>query len=241
MSRPRWFAPFGVFVREDWLDERTRSRLIAGCSRDRGDEAAIARREGVLTVDTDVRRVWELALDEDLHDALAGRLSDLVPELEVHFGVALEPCDALSVLRYPPGAYYRPHRDAATGVDPRGLHRRAVSVVVFVNGGPTESAPPFSGGALRVYELLDGGDIDGVGLDLEPEAGTLVAFRSSVLHEVLPVLSGQRYTLVTWLMARGSQHQGVGRAAGDERVEVTAGGQPVPGLKPEARSLTPEA
>ena len=37
-----------------------------------------------------------------------------------------------------------------------------------------------------------------VGLGLSGEEGVLVAFRSELLHEVVPVTHGQRYTLVTW-------------------------------------------
>jgi len=39
-----------------------------------------------------------------------------------------------------------------------------------------------------------------------PEAGTLVAFPSSLLHEVTTVEQGERYSLVAWLMAAEQPH-----------------------------------
>ena len=50
------------------------------------------------------------------------------------------------------------------------------------------------GGALRLY----GGDQFDVPVDIAPEAGMLVAFRSTVLHEVLPVTAGVRDVIVDW-------------------------------------------
>ncbi len=49
----------------------------------------------------------------------------------------------------------------------------------------------FSGGALRIL----GADET---LDIVPQAGTLVAFSADALHEVMPVISGVRDTVVDW-------------------------------------------
>jgi predicted 2-oxoglutarate/Fe(II)-dependent dioxygenase YbiX len=53
------------------------------------------------------------------------------------------------------------------------------------------------GGALRLYGLADPGD-PAVPFDIVPAAGTLVAFPSDVLHEVLPVTAGVRDAIVDW-------------------------------------------
>jgi predicted 2-oxoglutarate/Fe(II)-dependent dioxygenase YbiX len=135
------------------------------------------------------------------------RLETLRGELETWCRQPLERCDAVAALRYPTGAFYRTHRDASGHADAWSLHRRAVSVVVFVNSGDGHAGAEFSGGALRVHELVDGDDD---GLDVWPEAGTLVAFPSSLLHEVTTVEWGERYSLVAWLMA--AEQPGAARA-----------------------------
>lgn len=74
-----------------------------------------------------------------------------------------------------------------------------MSVVVFLN----DAAAPitFEGGQLRLYGVLDPAR-DDLGVDLEPRAGTLVAFRSDLLHEVTPITAGDRFTVVTWFRER---------------------------------------
>ena len=123
------------------------------------------------------------------------RIEALRPTLERHFGVALASAEPAGLLRYATGGFYRPHRDRSSGTP--GTRDRAVSVVIFVND--REGGRRYEGGALRIYGLLGEGPLAEVGLDMEPDAGTLVAFRSEWLHEVTPVTAGQRFTIVTWL------------------------------------------
>jgi SM-20-related protein len=49
------------------------------------------------------------------------------------------------------------------------------------------------------YGLLEDPRTHGHGLAVEGEPGLLLAFRPDLLHEVTPVLHGDRYTIVTWL------------------------------------------
>jgi len=198
--RPRDFVALGIFVREAFLDAPTLAALRQSFADEPGDPAEVFDPlSDDLTLSSEVRRAWDVPLPDALEAALLERLERLRPELEQWCGQRLEPCDALAALRYPAGAFYRTHRDASAQPDTFGLHRRAVSVVVFVNSGEGHTDAEFAGGALRLHELLDNED-DG-GLDIWPEAGTLVAFPSALLHEVTRVDSGVRCTLVTWLMA----------------------------------------
>jgi predicted 2-oxoglutarate/Fe(II)-dependent dioxygenase YbiX len=151
-----------------------------------------------LRVDEQVRRAWEIELPDRLHDAIVARIRALHGRLEQHFSVRLAPCDAVAALRYPRGAFYRTHRDAPPAPNRHGLHRRAVSIVIFVNSGDPHPAASFAGGQLWLYEVPD--LADGI-CAISPLAGTLVAFRSSQLHEVRPVTAGERLTLVSWLLA----------------------------------------
>jgi predicted 2-oxoglutarate/Fe(II)-dependent dioxygenase YbiX len=148
-----------------------------------------------LRVDHEVRRAWEVDLPDPLHDEVVARINALVAELEERFSRRLRPCEAVAALRYPPGAFYRSHRDRGTQPDADGIHRRAVSIVIFVNGAGT--MPGFTGGCLRFHEIEDAAT--GV-LDIVPVPGTLVAFPSTALHEVTEVTVGTRLTLVTWLL-----------------------------------------
>jgi SM-20-related protein len=200
MPPPRAFASLGLFVREAFLDDTTCARLVDAIVADGGEPAEVSAAGGQLAFDPTIRHAREVALDDGDHDRVAARVNAHLSELSEWAGVALEPCDELSALWYPPGAFYRAHVDSGVTPEPSGLHRRRVSVVIFLNGGPSEVARPFTGGRLRLYGLLDDEPLSDVGLDLEPERGTLVAFRSGLWHEVTPVETGDRFTIVTWLL-----------------------------------------
>ena len=222
MPPPRVFAALGLFIRDAFLDRDLRARLLAIMRADAGAPATVMSNHQGEMLNPAIRRAWEIALPTELHEALIARIEALRPALEAAFAMPLGASEGWSALRYPPGAFYRPHRDRsevgkpeglppqeavgasakAEGVDPDPSSRRAVSVVVFVND-PGDPAAPYDGGSLRFYELLDDPRAVDVGLDLTPEAGMLVAFRASQLHEVTPVGAGERYSLVTWLARAG--------------------------------------
>lgn len=155
-------------------------------------------RDGSLAQQAEVRRAWEVDLPDLLHDGLLDRLDAVRADIEAHFDQPLDPCDAVAALRYPPGAFYRSHRDTSSHADAHGLHRRAVSLVLFLNSAAPCPGASFAGGQLRFHE---GPGHGGVPHDLTPEAGTLVAFPSGWLHEVRPVAWGTRHAIVAWLAA----------------------------------------
>lgn len=189
----------GLYLRRQFLPEAVLARLLDCLQTSPGEPAAVQPSPGAaLAVANEIRRVWEVELPDDLHDLTVDAIAAAHAELEAFFAVRLEPCEAVAALRYPPGSFYRTHRDRPAEPDLLGLHRRAVSLVLFVNGASSPGAA-FGGGALRLHEVGDGSP--GIH-DVVPEAGTLVAFRSSQLHEVTPVEWGTRLSLVTWLLAR---------------------------------------
>ena len=107
-------------------------------------------------------------------------------------GLTLQDREGAGFIRYPPGGFYRAHRDRGEDPDWEAAARRAVALVVFLNtsraAGP---AGEFDGGVLRLF--LPHGEVDVV-----PEAGLLVAFPADVLHEVTEVRGGTRDTVVDW-------------------------------------------
>jgi predicted 2-oxoglutarate/Fe(II)-dependent dioxygenase YbiX len=196
MPPVRAFAALGLFVREAFLTPDECREMAAQMLSAAGDRATVFGDSAAGAVADDVRRAWEVDVPADRRSMLEHRFGALRPELETHFRVALDAADAPSFMRYPPGAFYRPHRDRRDTADPTHAERRAVSVVVFVNG--PHDALGFAGGQLRFYGLLGDGPLADVGIDAEPAAGTLVAFDSTLEHEVTTVEHGTRLTIVTW-------------------------------------------
>jgi SM-20-related protein len=100
---------------------------------------------------------------------------------------------------YPRGAFYARHLDQF-----RDTTRRRISVVLYLNAHWRRS----DGGALRLWttpvrDSVDPRGRDGPFVEILPEAGTLVAFRSAdFVHEVRRARR-TRLSLTGWFLARG--------------------------------------
>jgi SM-20-related protein len=113
---------------------------------------------------------------------LLRRFDTLRQTLNATFFLGLKRVEA-HLACYPPGAGYARHLDRFRDDD-----ARVISAVLYLNEGwdPTE------GGQLRLYP--DASDA----IDVQPEAGTLVLFRSADLpHEVLPARR-ERWSVAGW-------------------------------------------
>src|SRR5208283_3367872 len=129
------------------------------------------------------------------------RLLDLMPALGAHFQVDLSGCQGPEFLRYRVGSFYKMHHDG--GPSHSVAAGRRVSTVLFLNGQSKEPAEvSFGGRALVFYGLMQGEQWKNIGLPLEARAGLLIAFRSSVFHEVQPVTHGERLTVVSWFTSK---------------------------------------
>lgn len=194
------FSALGLFVQDRFLSLDECRDLALHMRVDSGEPATVFGESPAGTVARDVRRAWEVVVPRDRQTMVEERLEALRPALESHFATALECADEPSFVRYPAGAFYRAHRDRRETPDSSRAHRRAVSAVIFVNGPHDEFG--FAGGRLRFYGLLGDGPLADVGLDAEPHAGTLIAFPSTLVHEVTTVEDGVRLSIVTWFADR---------------------------------------
>lgn len=123
-------------------------------------------------------------LDSDVPaaNALLQRFDALRQTLNATFFLGLRRIEA-HLACYPPGAGYARHLDRFRDDD-----ARVISAVLYLN----EGWDPADGGQLRLYP--DGLDA----IDVQPEAGTLVLFRSADLpHEVLPAHC-ERWSVAGW-------------------------------------------
>jgi len=105
--------------------------------------------------------------------------------LESHFGTTLTDCERPQFLRYETGDFFVRHQDGNTDqYEFDHLRVRRISIVVFLNDS-------FSGGSLTFYDPE-------ATFALAGETGLLVAFKAETVHEVLPVTSGERFTVISW-------------------------------------------
>lgn len=113
------------------------------------------------------------------------RLFELMTYLNRDLFLSLKDIEA-HLTRYPPGTFYKRHLDQFRRDD----HRR-LSVILYLN----KEWKPEEGGVLRLY-------VNNHPIDILPNAGRLVLFRSDLLeHEVLPA-SRDRLSITGWMLDR---------------------------------------
>ena len=160
-------------------------------------DAGVAESAEVLeedfTAQDDVRRAVHIEVPPPILDLVEMHLDRQREAIAQFFGLPLARREGASLLRYEAGGFYRPHVDRAwIEAWPPAAHRQ-VTVVLFLNGcREAEADGTFSGGALRLFQGRQRPT------DIHPRRGMLVGFPSTALHEVRPVMSGCRDTIVDW-------------------------------------------
>ena len=131
-------------------------------------------------VEETLRRTRRVNVGEEAERDFVARLDACRDAAAAHFETTLTQTETPQFLVYRPGDFFVRHADR----DRAGTNRRAVSVIVFLN-------TDFGGGALKFFG-------DEIALAVTPEEGLLLGFRSDAMHEVEPVTSGERFTIVSW-------------------------------------------
>jgi SM-20-related protein len=154
-------------------------------------------------IDEHTRKAKHAVVPTSVRQPVADRLYALMPQISEHLGVSVSGLRDLQFLRYDKGDFFAFHRDRDDRVadEPQRVRERQVSAVVFLNQeSASTAAGTYGGGELQFYmpDLIPGYRRAKFSFPAAP--GTLVAFNPQVLHQVLPVTHGQRYTIVTWFV-----------------------------------------
>ena len=186
---------FDLYFVRNFFDAETCHELIAEMKSSSASPAVTYGQGSSSEVNERVRRVTRTQPSAQTVARVAQRLMDHQESVADHFGVSLSRCEEPQFLCYRTGDFFVAHQDGNTGLvslDSDNLRR--VSVSIFLNRqSDTAESDSYGGGSLvfsdwRLNEKLE----------LAGEAGTLVAFRSEATHEVIPVIHGERYSIVSW-------------------------------------------
>jgi SM-20-related protein len=205
MPNANFFARLGLFAIPGFLEPELCRRLRNEMASSELTQATVRDkdRRDVYGVDESTRRTRSANVGVSTASLVEGRLLAVKDRLAEHFTVELSGIQNLQFLIYRQGDFFRRHVDRTPDQedDAGFMKERRVSGVIFLNGQAGEhEADGFDGGALTFYGLLDDDRGVGLGLPLSAEPGLLIAFPPSVVHEVTPVTSGERYTVVTWFV-----------------------------------------
>jgi SM-20-related protein len=145
------------------------------------------------TIHETVRKTTSLHPSDETITQVHERLLRHKSALEAHFSLNLTDCERPQFLRYEKGDFFVRHQDGNTKqLDFDHLRIRRISIVVFLNDFSVESQTNcYSGGLLNFYDQERSFGLSG-------ETGLLVAFSADTMHEVSPVTSGERFTIISW-------------------------------------------
>jgi SM-20-related protein len=197
-----FFAPFGFFVHQDFLDAETCLRIRSEMATAPSAQATVVERTGPpQAVDEATRRTKSAKVSETTRNLVTDRLQRLRTKVEKHFDVPLQRCQQPQFLVYRTNDFFKPHEDNSSHHQaPDYVKQRKISVVIFLNGQNETEPAGYSGGSLTFYGLFNDEKGKNLGFPLIACAGLLVAFRSETLHGVTSVTRGERYSVVTWFV-----------------------------------------
>jgi SM-20-related protein len=197
MPSPDFFTRLGLFIQPHFLDTEFCTQTLSELRSAPTLTAALVResiQEGTVStlVDERSRKTDQVRVSSATAQQVQSQLNAIKPALGQHFGLSLMGLEQSLFYAYQAGSFFGAHRDCNRTVGvPQFIQDRRVSTIIFLN-----SSSCYEGGALTFYGLID--DWQEYGFPLLGEPGMLVAFRSDVLHEVKPVISGERYTVANW-------------------------------------------
>ena len=195
MSAPDRAAYFNLFLLRNFLEPEACADLRAELIASPTTQAPVYIEGSDSVIHETIRKTTSLHPADETFTRIHERLLQQKSALEQHFGLTLNDCERPQFLRYQNGDFFVRHQDGNTHqLDFDHLRIRRISIVVFLNDFSTEPKPDcFSGGTLNFYEP-DGPK----SFALPGETGLLVAFTAETFHEVLPVTSGERFTIISW-------------------------------------------
>ena len=116
---------------------------------------------------------------EELYREFDGRMNSLLkPLIKEIWRIDLADHSCTQFLRYGPADHYVPHQDTGPGFE-----HRYFSVVCYLNDD-------FAGGQTA---------FPGLNYAATPEAGKAIVFPSSYLHGSEPMISGEKFVVVSWV------------------------------------------
>ena len=203
MANHEFFRKFGFFTRPGFLDAEECLRWRELAVQSEGRPAKIYRVGGAHEQDEKQRKTLEVPMEADRRKELDDKIVAVRPELERHFGLDLDGVEPPRCLIYRPGDFFDVHRDSVDEESEGAGHlpRRQLSMVIFLND-PNDPVEPYEGGTLTFHELMNFEGAQTFGFPVDAEAGLLVVFPSSRMHQVCPVIRGRRFTIVAWCLGK---------------------------------------
>lgn len=183
-----------LFIDKNFLDIDVCRELRTQAEQTVGVPAQVTKTTG--RVDVTMRQTSRLSYSTQTEELIDSHLRHLQPQLENYFDVQLSGFEKFQFLLYRTGDFYKPHADRNNKPEsPDYIKARRISIVIFLSNQSREEQPDHhSGGTFVVWNS----NLQKTPVRIEGEVGKIIAFPSDLVHEVEPVRSGKRYSIVNW-------------------------------------------
>jgi len=186
---------FRVFLIPDFLSSQECARLRRGMDAARTEEP-------YHSIHKNLRHH---CVRPETDSYVRGRFAEILPRMERHFGGRLAFEGPMEYSTYSRGGFLSLHSDALKStMCPYDGRRIAACTVYLSSESPKKIAGCHQGGALMLHNLSFKKRNSGrkkYSLALPAQAGLLIAFDVKLPHEVRPILSGARYSIVARFIA----------------------------------------
>jgi SM-20-related protein len=191
---------FNLFTIPNFLDAQTCRELIAEARSAPTTRAPVYIQGSDELVHETIRKTTSFHPGQATVSHIHQRLLQQKSALEAHFARPLTDCEPPQFLRYEPGDFFVRHQDGNTEqLEFDHLRVRRISLIVFLNDHAVEPQENcYAGGALNLYDEKDTSPDGAKPFPLLGQTGLLVAFTADTIHEVAPVTSGERFTIISW-------------------------------------------
>ena len=191
---------FNLFTIPHFLDAQTCRDLIAEARSAPTTRAPVYIQGSDELVHETIRKTTSFHPAQTTVTHIHQRLLQQKSALEAHFARPLTDCEPPQFLRYERGDFFVRHQDGNTEqLEFDHLRIRRISLIVFLNDHAVEPQENcYAGGALNLYDEKDTSPDGSTPFPLLGQTGLLVAFTADTIHEVAPVTSGERFTIISW-------------------------------------------
>jgi SM-20-related protein len=193
-------ANLKLYLARNFLDLHTCASLMSEAQHAPETTAPVYIEGSSELVHETVRRTTSFHPEDAWFSSIHVRLQQQKPFLEEYFSQHLSDCERPQFLHYREGDFFVRHQDGNTEqLEFDHLKIRRISIVVFLNGySDKPKADTFAGGQLNFYDKDHESGAEPLVFSLTGEPGLLVAFAADTIHEVRPVVRGERFTIISW-------------------------------------------
>ncbi len=209
---PSPYNDYPYLIIEDFLSMSACDEIVSFTVQHSEAEQARVKslQQGIVqpAIDENIRKTCIHELPDRLLEIYHKNFIHFQSNIEDFFNIALTTATSVQALEYTEGAFYIKHADDSNelideqaetvGFIQVAPHRKITTLLFMTshNDRP-EGSSQFNGGELIFNYLFDD---KGDQIKIRPKAGMMVVFPSNPLysHEVLPVISGLRLSLVQW-------------------------------------------